>query len=91
MIRILLSLATVLVFSIFPKMSPAESDASPFSLTDPSGSGPAHPEIGTQEALVKEYDNGLLTLHDLRRLGLSVFVTPFNTYDGLGGWAFRCK
>jgi len=50
--------------------------------------GPAHPAIPTFQELLENYDSGLLSLNDLRRMGLSVFATPFNTYDGLGDGPF---
>ena len=48
----------------------------------------AHPELPSLEQLLDDFDNGALTLDDLRRLGLSVFTTPFNTHDGFGDGPF---
>jgi cytochrome c peroxidase len=50
--------------------------------------GPAHPDIPHHKKLVEDYNAGVLTLDDMRRMGLSVFATPFNSYDGLGDGAF---
>jgi len=50
--------------------------------------GPAHPDIGTFDELAADFQAGVITLEDVRRLGLSVFSTPFNTYDGFGDGPF---
>jgi hypothetical protein len=50
--------------------------------------GPAHPAIPSLDDILDDYDQGHLNLKDLRRLGLSVFSTPFNTFDGLGDGPF---
>ncbi len=50
--------------------------------------GPAHPEIPTLGELLDALDAGDLELDDLRAMGLSVFSTPFNTYDGMGDGPF---
>lgn len=50
--------------------------------------GPAHPDIETHQDLVDALVNGPLSLKDVRRRGLSVFSTPFNTYDGMGDGPF---
>jgi len=50
--------------------------------------GPAHPTLPPLQDILDDYDAGLLNLKDLRRFGLSVFSTPFNTYDGLGDGPF---
>ncbi len=50
--------------------------------------GPAHPEIGTLQDILDDLDSGALRLNDVRRMGLSVFSTPFNTYDGMGDGPF---
>lgn len=50
--------------------------------------GPAHPEIPSFNDIINDYNNGHLQLKDLRRMGLSVFSTPFNTFDGLGDGPF---
>jgi hypothetical protein len=50
--------------------------------------GPAHPDIGTLNDILADYDAGNLSFDDLRRMGLSVFSTPFNTYDGMGDGPF---
>jgi hypothetical protein len=54
---------------------------------NPAGE-PAHPAIGTLDELLGQFDNGDLSLDDLRRMGLSVFSTPFNTLDGFGDGPF---
>ncbi len=50
--------------------------------------GPAHDDIPTLGELLDDLDAGDLDLDDLRALGLAVFSTPFNTYDGLGDGPF---
>ena len=50
--------------------------------------GPAHPEIPNFSQILDAFDDGDLKLKDLRRMGLSVFSTPFNTFDGLGDGPF---
>ena len=50
--------------------------------------GPAHPEIPALGDLLDAFDAGDLELDDLRAMGLSVFSTPFNTYDGMGDGPF---
>ena len=50
--------------------------------------GPAHPSLPSHEQLLQLIDNGSLTLRQVRALGLSVFSTPFNTYDGMGDGPF---
>ena len=51
--------------------------------------GPALPdeEFGMDE-LVDGLSNGSITLQQLRRMGLIVFTTPFNTFDGYGDGSF---
>ena len=51
--------------------------------------GPALPdeEFGMDE-LVDGLSNGSITLQQLRRMGLVVFTTPFNTFDGYGDGSF---
>ncbi len=63
----------------------------PVALAAQSGGvdvGPAHPEIGTLQQILDDLAAGALDFDDLRRFGLSVFSTPFNTYDGLGDGPF---
>ena len=50
--------------------------------------GPAHDDIPTLDDLLDDLDSGALDLDDLRALGLAVFSTPFNTYDGFGDGPF---
>ena len=50
--------------------------------------GPAHPDIGTLQQILDDLVAGNLDFDDLRRMGLSVFSTPFNSYDGLGDGPF---
>ncbi len=50
--------------------------------------GPAHDDIGSFDDLLDSLDNGTLSLDDVRRLGMLVFTTPFNTFDGMGDGAF---
>ena len=50
--------------------------------------GPAHPEIPTLDELLDALAAGELHLDDLRAMGLSVFSTPFNTFDGFGDGPF---
>ena len=61
--------------------------APPLAAAGPEGE-PAHADIGTLNDLLLDFDNGDLSLDDLRRLGLSVFSTPFNTLDGFGDGPF---
>lgn len=49
-----------------------------------AGQDPAHPDIPDLATLLGDLDAGLLSLDDLRAMGLSVFATPFNVHDGLG-------
>jgi hypothetical protein len=50
--------------------------------------GPAHPTIPPLPQILNDYQSGTLRLKDLRKMGLSVFATPFNTHDGLGDGPF---
>ena len=50
--------------------------------------GPAHPEIPSLDELLDALASGDLALDDLRAMGLSVFTTPFNTFDGFGDGPF---
>ncbi len=50
--------------------------------------GPAHPQIPSLDELLDDLRTGYLNLDDLRAMGLSVFSTPFNTFDGLGDGPF---
>lgn len=52
------------------------------------GEGPNHPEIGDHAELVRALQRGRRSVQDVRRLGLSVFSTPFNTRDGYGDGPF---
>lgn len=52
------------------------------------GEGPAHDEIPSLDLLLEALESGDLELDDLRALGLSVFSTPFNTFDGFGDGPF---
>ncbi len=61
--------------------------AIPYLAENPQGE-PAHPTLGSLDDILLEFDNGALDLEDLRRLGLSVFSTPFNTFDGFGDGPF---
>jgi hypothetical protein len=58
-----------------------------FAASNPQGE-PAHPEIGSLDDILAAFDNGDLSLNDLRRMGLSVFSTPFNSFDGMGDGPF---
>lgn len=47
--------------------------------------GPALPEDSlTMERMFDGLADGSVTLHSLRRRGMEVFTTPFNTFDGFG-------
>ena len=47
--------------------------------------GPALPEDSmTMERMIDGLSDGTITLDALRRKGLDVFTTPFNTFDGFG-------
>jgi hypothetical protein len=50
--------------------------------------GPAHPDLLTQSEVEQALNSGSVSLDELRALGLSVFSTPFNTYDGHGDGPF---
>jgi hypothetical protein len=63
--------------------------ALPVLAADPEG--PAHSATAglDQATLVQALQNGSLSNQDARKLGLLVFSTPFNTYDGLGDGPWR--
>jgi hypothetical protein len=44
--------------------------------------------LGTLQEILDDFQVGDLDFDDLRRFGLSVFSTPFNTYDGMGDGPF---
>ena len=47
--------------------------------------GPALPESSlTMEQLVEGLSDGSVTLQSVRRRGLEMFTTSFNTFDGFG-------
>jgi len=51
--------------------------------------GPALPDEDlSQDQLIQRLSYGALTLRDLRKKGLEIFVTPFNTHDGYGDGPF---
>ena len=50
---------------------------------DPSA-GPNHPDIESHEELIQLLQDNRLSLDEVRRRGLSMFTTPFNTLDGFG-------
>ena len=52
------------------------------------GGDPAHPDIPPLDELLDALDAGDVCLDDLRALGLSVFTTPFNAFDGYGDGPF---
>jgi hypothetical protein len=62
--------------------------AGPAAANDPEG--PAHSVTATvtQAQVETALQNGALSLTDARKLGLLVFSTPFNTYDGMGDGPF---
>ena len=49
---------------------------------------PAHPDLPPLQDILDDFNQGHLKLKDLRRMGLSVFATPFNTRDGMGDGPF---
>ncbi len=50
---------------------------------------PNHPDNPpSHDDVVAAYQNGELDIQDLRLIGLSVFTTPFNLYDGFGDGPF---
>lgn len=52
--------------------------------------GPALPDDPlTMDQLIYGLSDGSLTMDSLRRKGLQVFTTPFNTFDGYGDGPFR--
>ena len=52
------------------------------------GPGPAHPDLPPLQDILDDFNQGHLKLKDLRRMGLSVFATPFNIQDGMGDGPF---
>ena len=66
----------------------AQAQNEPYWPQPPADEGPAHPNIDSHEVLVDKWNNGDLRLRHMRQLGLSVFATPFNTYDGFGDGPF---
>ena len=51
--------------------------------------GPNHAEAPlTQSDIVHGLESGALKLNEVRRIGLDVFTTPFNTLDGFGDGPF---
>lgn len=50
--------------------------------------GPSLPDGLTHQEIVDGLDDGSLTLDEVRRRGLEVFTTPFNTFDGQGDGPF---
>lgn len=53
-----------------------------------AGEGPRHPDIATLPEVLDDLRSGTLELKNLRRMGLSVFTTPFTRNDGLGDGPF---
>ena len=50
---------------------------------------PNHPENPpSHDEVVAALESGGLSLDDARRMGLSVFTTPFNRHDGMGDGPF---
>jgi Di-haem oxidoreductase, putative peroxidase len=82
-----LVLGAVVVCALFSS-SRAQIDNTPYWPPAPSDRGPAHPAIDSQDVLLQKFNSGRLTLDDMRRMGLSVFSTPFNSYDGYGDGPF---
>lgn len=68
--------------------APALAQNEPYWPPPPADVGPAHPDIDSHQVLVDKWSQGELGLYGMRQLGLSVFSTPFNTYDGLGDGPF---
>jgi hypothetical protein len=66
----------------------AQAQNEPYWPQPPADAGPAHPDIDSHQVLVDKFNDGVLALYDMRQLGLSVFSTPFNTYDGFGDGPF---
>jgi hypothetical protein len=66
----------------------AHAQNEPYWPRPPADEGPAHPDIDSHQALVDKWNRGELGLYQMRQLGLSVFSTPFNTYDGFGDGPF---
>ena len=63
----------MLPFAVHPQVALAQEE------------GPALPENPlTKEQLVEGLSDGSVTLDSVRRRGLEVFTTPFNTFDGFG-------
>ena len=82
--------AVVLVacFMLCPTGLMAQADNEPYYPSAPSEAPAAHPEIPSHESLIKMFNQGRLSMDDLRRMGLSVFSTPFTPRDGLGDGPF---
>ena len=54
--------------------------------------GPALPDENlSQDQLIQRLSHGGLTIRDLRRKGLEIFTTPFNTHDGFGDGSFNSE
>ena len=50
---------------------------------------PNHPaDPPTHAELIGAFESDSLSLEDIRRMGMSVFTTPFNLYDGMGDGPF---
>jgi len=68
--------------------SSAQAQNEPYYPQPPADQGPNHPTIPSHQVIVNEWNSGQLSLYELRQMGLSVFSTPFNTYDGFGDGPF---
>lgn len=88
--RIARSPVFALFLFTFASLSGGTSEAAdaPFHPQAPGDAGPAHPTIATHQELIADFNEGRISLYELRQIGLSVFATPFNTHDGFGDGPF---
>jgi len=66
----------------------AQAQNDPYYPPAPSDQGPNHPVIPSHSQLVTDFNSGQISLYEMRQMGVSVFATPFNTYDGFGDGPF---
>jgi len=77
-----------LAAGLLPAVAQAQVINPPYSPPALGDDGAAHPTIPSHDTLIDDYNAGRIGLDDLRQMGLSVFSTPFNTFDGLGDGPF---
>lgn len=87
MIRRILVVSVVCLLLCAPGLM-AQADNEPYYPPASAEAPAAHPDIQSHQTLIKMYNQGRLSMDDLRRKGLSVFSTPFTPRDGLGDGPF---